>query len=241
MNSVLNPSIIIKDFHKISYKRAWDIQLKHQAYLMEIKLANRLLDAPSKHQITPNYLLFCEHNPVYTLGKNGKIQNVLLNEEELAKKGIEFYHIERGGDVTYHGPGQLTVYPILDLENFFTDLHLYLRKLENVVKKVIAHYGIKGELIEGLTGVWIIDHDKPNSRPRKIAAMGVKCSRWITLHGFALNINNDLNYFKEIIPCNIPDKEVTSIQKETNQKIDLEETKLLICNAFLEEFGAVRV
>lgn len=242
MNLLRNKKIIFKDFHTIRYRKAWDIQLDHLDFLMKIKMTNRITSENSPENLssnlieTPNYLFFCEHNPVFTLGKNGKKENLLLNPSELASGNIEFYHIERGGDITYHGPGQITVYPILDLENFFTDLHLYLRKLENVIISVIAYYGIKGGVIPGLTGVWIGENE--GDTPRKIAALGVKCSRWITIHGFALNINTDLSYFDLIIPCNIRDKGVTSIQKETGRKIDFHEVKELIKFNFLKEFDA---
>jgi lipoyl(octanoyl) transferase len=185
-------------------------------------IGNKLY-AINRKLLTTNYLLFCEHPPVYTLGKSGSMKNVLLSEKEMEKKEIEFFKTNRGGDITFHGLQQIVGYPILDLENFYTDIGKYLRELEEVIIKTIGDYGIKGERIKGETGVWI----EPGiiGRERKICAMGIRCSRWITMHGFALNVNTDLSYFDNIIPCGIPNKQVTSIEKELYRKVSVEEVK----------------
>ncbi|MEO8087429.1 MAG: lipoyl(octanoyl) transferase LipB, partial [Bacteroidota bacterium] len=172
---------------------------------------------------TSNYLLFCEHPHVYTLGKSGKENHLLINDEQLKNNDAEYFRINRGGDITYHGPGQLVGYPILDLENFFTDIHKYLRYLEEAIILTLKEYGIEGGRIKGLTGVWLDSTD--DERARKIAAFGVRCSRWITMHGFAFNINTDLSYFGNIIPCGIQDKAVTSLEREIGRKADMEEIK----------------
>src|SRR4051794_18368019 len=214
-----------------SYKEIWDLQesmlqenvkLKHAAANTDISPSTdgSILTKPP---LTSNYLLFVEHNPVYTLGKSGDIENVLINEEERAQKGIEFFKINRGGDITFHGPGQLVGYPILDLDNFKTDLGWYLRNLEEVIILTMAEYGLKGERSKGETGVWIEPDIK--GRERKICAMGIRCSRWITMHGFAFNVNTDLNYFNYIIPCGIQNKQVTSLQKELGYTLSMNEIK----------------
>jgi lipoyl(octanoyl) transferase len=229
-----NKQVELKDMGQINYKTAWDYQLELFEQIKEIKLKNRDLDA--QDQITtPNYLLFCEHNPVYTLGKSGFIENLLLNNQQLKNEGIEFYHINRGGDITYHGPGQLTGYPIFDLDNFKTDIILYLRDLEEAIIEVIDEYGLKGGRIEGLTGVWL-DWNDP-ARARKICAMGVHTSRWVTMHGFGLNVSTDLTYFGHIIPCGIIDKSVTSIEKEVG-KVNMEDVKKLCIEKIAKIFGA---
>lgn len=213
--------VIFQDKSRIQYKEAWDIQ---EALLKEngdIKLAAERGMPP--HEVpTTHYLLFCEHNPVYTLGKSGSIKNLLLNEEGLEAKGIEYFKINRGGDITYHGPGQITGYPIFDLDKFKPDLHWYLRTMEDAVINLLEDYGLHGERSKGETGVWL-DVGKPNAR--KICAIGVRCSRWITMHGFAFNVNTDLNYFKYIIPCGITDKDVTSLQAEVGRELDFEQVK----------------
>jgi lipoyl(octanoyl) transferase len=229
-----NKQVELKDMGQINYKTAWDYQLELFEQIKEIKLKNRDLDAPDQIT-TPNYLLFCEHNPVYTLGKSGFIENLLLNNEQLKNEGIEFYHINRGGDITYHGPGQLTGYPIFDLDNFKTDIILYLRDLEEAIIEVIDEYGLKGGRIEGLTGVWL-DWNDP-ARARKICAMGVHTSRWVTMHGFGLNVSTDLTYFGHIIPCGIIDKSVTSIEKEVG-KVNMEDVKKLCIEKISKIFGA---
>jgi lipoyl(octanoyl) transferase len=180
-----------------------------------------------------NDLIYCQHPHVYTLGKSGSLDNLLLDESNLKQADATFYKINRGGDITYHGPGQLVAYPILDLEQFFTDIHKYLRFLEEAVIKTIAHYGIIGDRFEGFTGVWI-DADKPTAR--KICAMGVRCSRWITMHGIALNVNTDLSYFKNIVPCGIDDKDVTSIAKEVGYNVDFKEVSQILKTEIANQF-----
>lgn len=197
----------------IDYKEAWDLQEELFKKIVDIKVNNR---NNQTEETTPNYLIFCQHPHVYTLGKSGKLENLLVDEEGLDEKEATFYKINRGGDITYHGPGQLVVYPILDLDNFFTDIHKYMRFLEEAVIKTCADYGISAGRIEGLTGVWIND-----GNPRKLCAMGVKSSRWVTMHGLALNINTDLSYFGNIVPCGIDDKAVSSFQKELNREMDM--------------------
>jgi lipoyl(octanoyl) transferase len=213
--------VIFQDKGRIQYKEAWDLQEELLKENTSIKLAAGRDASP--HEVpTKNYLLFCEHNPVYTLGKSGSIKNLLLNEEGLEAKGIEYFKINRGGDITYHGPGQITGYPIFDLEKFKPDLNWYLRTMEDAVINLLADYGLHGERSKGETGVWL-DVGKPNAR--KICAIGVRCSRWVTMHGFAFNVNTDLNYFKYIIPCGITDKDVTSLQAEVGRELDYEVVK----------------
>jgi lipoyl(octanoyl) transferase len=222
MNSLLNKSITIKDLGLIDYQEGWDFQEKLFNDVVSTKLNNR--DKPAEEQTeTPNYLIFCEHPHVYTLGKSGKKENLLLDEDGLEQKEASYYKINRGGDITYHGPGQLVCYPILDLDNFFEDIHKYLRLLEQAVIDTLDQYGIKAGRIDGLTGVWL-DYDNPAAtNPRKICAMGVRSSRWVTMHGLALNVNTNLDYFSNIIPCGIDDKAVTSMEKELGNKIDIKE------------------
>ncbi len=195
--------IILQDLGHQSYKQVWDYQEE---------LLQQKIKAKQSNEIKPDYLLFVEHNPVYTLGKNGKEKNLLINQKLLEEKGIEFFHINRGGDITFHGPQQLVGYPILDLDNYKTDLGWYLRSLEEVIILTIGEYGLKGERSAGETGVWLDAAIK--GKERKICAMGIRCSRWVTMHGFALNVNVDLDYFNFITPCGIQDKQVTSMQKE---------------------------
>jgi lipoyl(octanoyl) transferase len=190
------------------------------AEAVAIKTQNRKYSA-EEQQPTPNHLLFCQHPHVYTLGKSGHQENLLMNEEQLNEVGAQFYKINRGGDITYHGPGQLVGYPILDLENFFTDIHQYMRILEEAIISTCADYGLSAGRIDGLTGVWLGYKDGQN--PRKICAMGVKCSRWVTMHGFAFNVNTDLNFFGNIIPCGISDKAVTSLQQELGKELSMGE------------------
>lgn len=224
MNSVLNKQVSIRHLGRIGYQEAWDEQERLFADIVATKLANRTLSADA-HQPTPNYLLFCEHPPVYTLGTSGHESNLLIDEARLASEfGATFYKIRRGGDITYHGPGQLVGYPILDLENFFTDIHQYMRLLEEAIILTLADYGLRAGRIEGagqerLTGVWL-DYDG-GERPRKICALGVKASRWVTMHGFALNVNTDLSYFTHIVPCGIADKAVTSLSAELGHDVPL--------------------
>ncbi|WP_394802027.1 MULTISPECIES: lipoyl(octanoyl) transferase LipB [Pontibacter] len=217
-----NKEIQFEQLGLIDYKEAWEYQEKLFNEILELKSQNR--KAPEDAQVqTPNYLLFCSHPHVYTLGKSGHEENLLIDEEGLKAKGATFYKINRGGDITYHGPGQIVGYPILDLDNFFTDIHKYLRLLEEAVILTLEEYGITTGRIPGLTGVWL-DHEA-QVNPRKICAMGVKCSRWVTMHGFAFNINTDLNYFSNIVPCGISDKKVTSLAQELGYEVPLAEVE----------------
>ena len=210
------------DLGLIEYKKAWDIQQEHFDLISENKLKNR--KKPLEQQVTiENKLFFCEHPHVYTLGKHGDENNLLLNESELAKKEIGFYNINRGGDITYHGPGQIVAYPIFDLDTLFTDIGKFLRLLEEAVILTIAEYGIIGGRIDGLTGVWL-DIDKPQ-KARKICALGMHISRWVTMHGLALNVNSDVNFYQHIVACGIQDKGVTSMQKELGYNVDIDEVK----------------
>ena len=228
----MNKQIIVKDLGHKDYKETWDYQESLFEEIVELKRKNR---AENTDLPTPNYFLFVEHPHVYTLGKSGHIENLLIDEAALAKKGATFYKINRGGDITYHGPGQIVGYPIIDLENFFTDIHKYLRSLEEVIIRTLADYGIKGERSEGETGVWL---DVGTPFARKICAMGVRASRWVTMHGFALNVNTDLGYFDNIIPCGIRGKAVTSLNVElSKEKVDTEEVKRYILKHFEEIFG----
>ena len=226
----MNKKIILQDLELRDYKEVWDYQSDLLQQIVDIKRSNR---ANSASEITPNYFLFVEHPHVYTLGKSGDLSNLLINEQQLKEKGATYYKINRGGDITYHGPGQIVGYPILDLENFFTDIHKYLRFLEEVIIKTIAEYGLKGERSPGETGVWL---DVGTPFARKICAMGIRSSRWVTMHGFALNVNTDLGYFDNIIPCGIRGKAVASMESELNQKISLEEVKEKILTHFTELF-----
>ena len=217
--------VIFKDLGIIDYKSAWDYQEKLLQENVAIKSAARINRSALPVTLLPtiNYFLICEHTPVYTIGKSGSMDNVLINEKQLEEKGIEFFKTNRGGDITFHGLQQIVGYPILDLEKFYTDIGKYLRNIEEAIIMTIAEYGITGKRSKGETGVWI----QPGiaGKERKIAAIGVRCSRWITMHGFALNVNTDLDYFNNIIPCGIQNKQVTSIEKETGNKVDLETVK----------------
>lgn len=215
MNAVINKKTLYIDLGLADYKQAWDYQTKLFEQNLAIKVANRALP-DDLQQPTSNWLLFCEHPHVFTLGKTGKEENLLLKREDLDSVGASYYHINRGGDITYHGPGQIVVYPVIDLENFFTDIHQYMRLLEESVIRTCAHYGIVAGRINGLTGVWIDTQDE--KKARKICALGVKTSRWVTMHGLAFNVNTDLSYFGHIIPCGIDDKAVTSLEKELGVK-----------------------
>lgn len=227
------PSVQYSDLGLIDYKQAWDLQEKLFARIVEQKIANR--DKPDSEQLTPeNYLLFCAHPHVYTLGKSGHEENLLVKENELENISASFYKINRGGDITYHGPGQIVGYPLLDLDQFFTDIHKYLRYLEEVIILTLAEYGIKAERYPGYTGVWLDASDPVKAR--KICAMGVRTSRWVTMHGWALNVNSDLSYFGNIVPCGIEDKAVTSMQKELGHKVDEEAVKEKLRNHFAEMF-----
>lgn len=214
------------------YKQVWDYQeqLLQEALAVKKELATN----PAANISTSHQLLLVQHPHVYTLGKTGHEEYVLINEEQRAKMGVEYYHINRGGDITYHGPGQLVGYPILDLEKFSTDIGKYLRNLEEVIIKTIGEYGIVGGRSKGETGVWIDADIK--GRERKICAMGVRCSRWVTMHGFALNVNTDLDYFTHIVPCGIPDKQVTSMAKEIGEPINFEQVQQTLVRKFEEVF-----
>ena len=229
-------SVIFKDLGVIDYKTAWDYQEKLLQENVAVKTAIRNDPCQAERIDTQHYFLLCEHSPVYTLGKSGDMKNVLMNEEELQAAKIQFFKTNRGGDITFHGPQQIVGYPILDLEKIYTDIGKYLRNLEEVVILSLAEYGIAAGRSEGETGVWM-DADIKGSE-RKICAIGVRCSRWITMHGFALNVNTDLNYFKNIIPCGIENKQVTSIEKELGRKIDFEEAKYKIKENFIKVFDA---
>ncbi len=226
-----NKQVIFKDWGLIDYKEAWDKQEALFAETVNLKIEIRNRHAQSEGDefddgvLTPNYLIFCEHPHVYTLGKSGKPEHLLLDEKGLKEKNAAYYPINRGGDITYHGPGQIVSYPILDLDNFFTDIHLYLRTLEEAVILTLADYGLKAGRYPGYTGVWF---DADNEHARKICALGVRCSRWVTMHGLAFNINTDLDYFKNIVPCGIDDKDVTSMQRELGHEVDINEVKKIL-------------
>ncbi|APG65312.1 lipoyl(octanoyl) transferase [Tenacibaculum todarodis] len=222
----MNKNIHLKDLSQKDYKDTWDYQTVLLQETVNIKFDNRKNE---QKKPTQNHFLFVEHPHVYTLGKSGDLSNLLLNEKQLEEKGAVFYKINRGGDITYHGPGQIVGYPILDLENFFTDIHKYLRLLEEVIILTIAEYGLKGERSEGETGVWL---DVGTPFARKICAMGIRSSRWVTMHGFALNANTNLGYFDNIIPCGIKGKAVTSMEAELGTKVNAEEVKLKILKHF---------
>jgi len=235
----LKQQIIFEDLGIINYKSAWDYQEELVQKNLDIKSEIRKAGANGDDTIqntTSNYLLFCEHTPVYTLGKSGHIENVLLSENEMEEKEIEFFRTNRGGDITFHGLQQVVGYPIIDLEKFYTDIGKYLRSLEEVIILTIKEYGINGDRSKGETGVWI----DPGilGKERKICAMGIRCSRWITMHGFALNVNTDLSYFNNIIPCGIVNKQVTSIKKEVGQTVDFEDVKEKIKRNFERVFDA---
>jgi lipoyl(octanoyl) transferase len=215
----MNKNVEFIDWGLIDYQQAWDQQDEIFSKTVAVKTANRTNNTSLE---TPNYLIFCEHPHVYTLGKSGHPENLLLDEAGLEEKGATYYKINRGGDITYHGPGQIVGYPILDLDNFFTDIHLYLRTLEEAVILTLKDYGIAAGRYPGYTGVWL---DADNEKARKICALGVRCSRWVTMHGFAFNVNTDLSYFKNIVPCGIDDKDVTSMQRELGRALNMEEVK----------------
>src|SRR5579872_2928072 len=226
-----NKKVFFEDWGLIDYKEAWEKQETLFAETVNLKtdirkrLTNTEGDEYQEYTETPNYLVFCEHPNVYTLGKSGKPEHLLLDEKGLKEKNASYYPINRGGDITYHGPGQIVGYPILDLDNFFTDIHLYLRTLEEAVILTMADYGLKGDRYPGYTGVWL---DPENDNARKICALGVRCSRWVTMHGMAFNINPDLDYFKNIVPCGIDDKDVTSMERELGAKQDINEVKKIL-------------
>ncbi|GAB3689184.1 lipoyl(octanoyl) transferase LipB [Spirosoma flavus] len=228
MNSRVNKQVEVQKLGLIEYQTAWDEQERLFTIIVNQKLLNRTV-SDQEQQLTPNYLLFCEHPPVYTMGTSGHPENLLIDQDRLTNElGATFFRIRRGGDVTYHGPGQLVGYPILDLDNFFTDIHRYMRLLEESIILTLADYGLQAGRIDGLTGVWLdfetdSDESDVKQNPRKICAMGVKASRWVTMHGFALNVNTDLSYFNHIVPCGITDKAVTSLAAELGREVSLDE------------------
>ena len=228
----MNKAIEVQDLGFKDYKDTWDFQEKLFQNIVEIKTQNRRKASNLK---TPNHLLFVTHPHVYTLGKSGDISNLLLTEQQLQEKGASFYKINRGGDITYHGPGQVVGYPILDLDNFFTDIHKYLRLLEETIILTLSDYGIKATRSEGETGVWL---DVGTPFARKICAMGIRASRWVTMHGFSLNVNTDLKPFDHIVPCGIQGKGVTSMAKELSQEVDIEEVKERIKHHFQDLFDS---
>ena len=230
MNSVINKNVKYKSLGLINYKESWKKQESIFNKIIDTKIKNRNLRKEIK---TDNYILSCSHPHVYTLGKSGNEKNLLIDKNIIEKENLEFFKINRGGDITYHGPGQIVIYPILDLENFFTDIHKYLRSLEEAVILTLKEYNIESGRIKNYTGVWI---DIESDTPRKICALGVKTSRWVTMHGLALNVNTDLNFFKNIIPCGINDKEVTSISKEVGQVIKIKDVEKKLLNNLSKVF-----
>ncbi len=233
MNSILNKNTQFIDLGLIEYKQAWDYQTDLFKQILAVKAENRNL--PNNEQrITNNHLIFCEHHHVYTLGKSGDENNLLVKKEDLHTIQASYYHINRGGDITYHGPGQIVVYPVLDLENFFTDIHQYMRLLEEAVILTLKDFNVKSGRVKGLTGVWL---DGDNEKARKICALGVKMSRWVSLHGLAFNVNVNLDYFKHIVPCGIDDKEVTSLEKELGNKQDMQAVKSVLKDNIVSLFG----
>ena len=236
MNSRINRQVEGVRLGRMEYASAWEYQTKLYDTILAIKAANRGLPE-DQQQPTPNYLLFCEHPHVFTLGKSGDEKNLLVKPESLSDIGATFHHINRGGDITYHGPGQIVVYPVIDLENFFTDIHRYMRTLEESVILTLQEFGIASGRIAGLTGVWLGGGDQA----RKICALGVKTSRWVTLHGLAFNVNVDLSYFRYIVPCGIADKPVTSMQNELGKEMNLEEVRIVLERHLINLFGFNRI
>lgn len=233
MNHFQNKNTSYQDLGLIDYQTAWDLQVKMFEEIVNIKIENRTLE-PENQKITENHLLVCEHPHVYTLGKSGNRDHLLIAEDKLADHEATYFETSRGGDITYHGPGQLVCYPIIDMENFFTDIHKYMRLLEEAVILTLADYEIVAGRIAGLTGVWL-DHEA-QINPRKICAMGVKTSRWVTMHGLALNVNTNLDYFGHIVPCGISDKAVTSINKELGNNLNMNDVKLKLRNHIVSLF-----
>ena len=231
MNTLINKKVAFQDLGTQEYQPTWDYQEELMKKNLETKISNR--EHPENQKMTDNHLLFVEHPHVYTLGKSGHEENLLANQDKLKEINATYVKVNRGGDITYHGFGQIVGYPILDLENFYTDIHRYMRDLEEVIIRTIAEYGLKGERSQGETGVWL-DVGKPYAR--KICAMGVKASRWVTIHGFALNVNTDMKYFEYIIPCGITDKQVTSLKRELEKDVDIEEVKSKIKKHFTDVF-----
>jgi lipoyl(octanoyl) transferase len=234
MNVKLNTKTEFIDLDLIDYKEAWDYQLQLFDKLLQIKAQNRTLSGDDQI-LTGNYLIFCEHPHVFTLGKSGDENNLLVKKNQLHSIQATYHQTNRGGDITYHGPGQIVGYPVIDMENFFTDIHKYMRFLEEAVIQTLKEYGVASGRIPGLTGVWIDEHDEKQAR--KICALGVKTSRWITMHGFAFNVNADLKYFDYIVPCGINDKAVTSLEKELGKKVDITEVEKILKEKIVEQFG----
>ena len=226
--------VLFTDLGQMDYKAAWDYQDRLMQQALKVKAALHNGESVADED-TVHHLLFVEHPPVYTLGKSGKMEHVLINDEERAQKGIQFFNTNRGGDITFHGPGQIVGYPILDLEKFYTDIGRYLRELEEVVILTLADYGIASGRSKGETGVWI-DADVKGAE-RKICAMGVRCSRWITMHGFALNVNTNLDYFNYIVPCGIQNKKVASLQEELGHEVPVNDVKEKLKRNFEKVFG----
>jgi len=229
---IKNKIITVEDLGLLSFAAALEVQEDYFHKIISEKKANRQKEQPTP---TDNFLLFVEHKPVYTLGKSGDIQHLLLDHNGLKEKEIEFYKTNRGGDITFHGLGQIVGYPILDLDNFFTDIHKYLRFLEEIIIKTLAEYELTATRSKGETGVWL---DAKTPFARKICAMGVRASRWVTMHGFALNVNTDLTYFEHIVPCGIKGKGVTSLKAELGEEICLDEVKEKLVKHFLDLFKA---
>ena len=227
-----NKKIILRDIGKSSFSDAWQYQEEIFKKTIDQKIENR--SSESKIE-TDNFLIITEHNPVYTIGKSGDISNLLLNDDEMKTEGIEFYKINRGGDITYHGPGQIMGYPIIDLDNFFTDINLYLRKLEEVIINTLKSYDLIGFTIKGETGVWVKDN---NGLSKKVCAFGIRASRWVTMHGFSFNVNPELTYFKNIIPCGIKDKGVTSVSELKKSNIEMNQIKQILYKNFAKSFSA---
>jgi len=226
------PTVEFRDLADMRYQKAWDYQERLLRQGVDQKMVNR--KEPENAALPKNYLLFVEHPHVYTLGKSGSTDNLLLSEQELEERSIDYFKINRGGDITYHGPGQIVGYPIFDLEQFKPDIHEYLRRLEEACIRTLTDYGIEGGRIPGLTGVWL---DIDSERPRKILAIGVRCARWMTMHGFAFNVNTDLDYFGHIIPCGIDDKGVTSLAAELGEKQDFKAVQEKMKGYLADEFG----
>ena len=234
----MKPSVYFKWLKGLSYQEIWDIQTSIHKGLIESKMANRHLADEMKVAIRQKHqLIFCEHNHVFTLGKSGSMDHLLLSDAELKEDNIEFFKINRGGDITYHGPGQITGYPIFDLEDFFTDVHRYVRGIEEAIIQLIFKYGLNGVRVPGYTGVWL-EPDHTSDQFRKICAIGVHLSRWVSMHGFAFNVNTDITYFDKIIPCGIVDenKTVTSLSKEVGEKLDIEKVGIELADIFSNVF-----
>jgi lipoyl(octanoyl) transferase len=234
VNIKLNNDVKFIDLGLIEYQQAWDYQTGLFNEILKVKSNNRSR-SEAEQELTNNYLIFCEHPHVFTLGKSGDENNLLLKEEELSSVNASYYHINRGGDITYHGPGQIVVYPVIDLENFFTDIHQYMRLLEEAVIQTLKHFAIESGRIKGLTGVWIDFNTEREAR--KICALGVKTSRWVTMHGLAFNVNANLDYFKYIVPCGINDKAVTSLKAELEKEADMGSVKQILKEKIVSLFN----